>query len=242
MSTPTALVILTYVDRLRPPLVRRRLRDALASLERTCYHDPVIIVDDGSNCEKHLRYLDRLARAGRYEVIRRPANGGPSRAKNTSLRVLAHRNVEIGFLAEDDILFHDGWDQAYVAAMRSSGIQHFSWFVHDPTDLVVACNGCLVTATSGLLGLLLSLTQEVLNRVGGFKILPHRYGYEHIQWTYRNILAGLAPFPCDIVDSHKYIEQNALPSSFGPEDVQAGTLLNRPKGWVIDRLFEPLED
>ena len=155
---------------------------------------------------------------------------------------LQSSDVDIGFLAEDDIIFHDGWHDAYVQAIKSSGIQHFSWYVHEPADPVVACNGHLVTTTSGLLGLLLTFTREVLARVGGFKVLSHRYGYEHIQWTYRNILAGLAPFPCDIAGSHRYIERSTLPSSYAPEDVQSGTAGNRAAGYVIDRLFEPFEE
>lgn len=242
MTPRTALAILTYVDRDRPPAVRRRLRDALASLERTGYRGAALVVDDGSTCAEHLAHLDLLASSGRYEVIRRPANGGVSRAKNTALRALADHDFDVAFLAEDDILFRDGWDLAYTAAMSRSGIQHFSWYVHDPANQVVACNGSLVTATSGLLGLLLTMTREVLTRVGGFKVLPHRYGYEHIQWTYRAILAGLAPFPCDIVDSHRYIGRSALPPSLDPEEVQAGTAENRPQGHVIDRLFEPFEE
>ena len=208
MSPRTALAILTYVDRNRPPSVRQRLHDAIESLRGTGYRGPVIIVDDGSSCEVHQRSLDHIAAAAGFEVIRRGSNGGISRAKNTCLRAIARHNVEIGFLAEDDILFKDGWQEAYTAAMKSSQIQHFSWYNGTPTDKVVACNGSLVTATSGLLGLLLTFTPEVLTRVGGFKVLPHRYGFEHIQWTYRNILAGLAPFPCDIVDSHRFIAKH----------------------------------
>ena len=242
MRARTAPSILTYVDRARPPSVRDRLRHAVASLERTSYADPVIIVDDGSSCESHLSYLDQLERAGRYQVIKRPKNGGISRARNTCLRALAGRDFEIGFMAEDDIVFHEGWDLAYVTAIRRSGIHHFSWYLDEPADPVLACNGFLVKTTSGLLGLLLTLTPQVLATVGGFKVLPHRYGYEHIQWTYRNILAGLAPFPCDIVDSHRYIERNTLPSSCDPLEVQAGSEINRPGGYVIDRLFEPFEE
>jgi glycosyltransferase involved in cell wall biosynthesis len=242
MSAATALVILSYVDRERPSGVRQRLPDALASLDRTSYRDPVMIVDDGSNCEQHLNYLDRLEGAGRYEVIRRRVNGGISRAKNTCLRLLTERGMEIGFLAEDDIVFHEGWNEAYVTAMRLSGIQHFSWYLHEPANRVVACNGCLVTATSGLLGLLLTMSREVLADVGGFKILPHRYGYEHIQWTYRNILAGFAPFPCDILESYRYIGRNGLPSSIDDEGVREGTEQNRPSGYVIDHLFEPFAE
>jgi len=87
-----------------------------------------------------------------------------------------------------------------------------------------------------------TMTREVLANVGGFKILPHRYGYEHIQWTYRNILAGLAPFPCDIFESHRYICRNSLPSSIDEHEVQAGTEQKPTIGYVIDRLFEPFAE
>jgi glycosyltransferase involved in cell wall biosynthesis len=242
MSVRTALAILTYVDRNRPPQVRHRLKSALRSLDRSSFRGRVIVVDDGSTCERHLNYLDRLARSGRYEVIKRPANGGISRAKNTCLRALSERNIEIGFLAEDDILFYEGWDDAYISAMKTSGIHHFSWYVHTPTDAIVACNGGLVSASSGLLGLLLTFTRDVLSGVGGFKVLPHRYGYEHIQWTYRTMLAGLAPFPCDIADSHRYVERNTLPSSLKPADVRLGTEQNRASGYAIERVFEPFAE
>jgi glycosyltransferase involved in cell wall biosynthesis len=236
------MTILTYVDHARPPVVGRRLRDAIVSLERTSYRDRVFVVDDGSSCAEHLRYLDSLARDGRYKVIRRPANGGISRAKNTCQRVIAEQKVEIGFLAEDDILFHEGWHDAYIDAMRRSGVQHFSWYLPDPDNCVVACNGCLVTATSGVLGLLLTFTPNVLARVGGFKILPRRWGYEHVQWTQRIVLAGFAPFAADIADSGRFIERNTHPSSVDDAEMQAGLTENLQPGFEIDRLHEPLEE
>jgi len=238
----TALAILTYVDRTRPSGVGRRLPDAIASLEKASYGGTVLIVDDGSTCEEHLSYLDCLERDGRYEVIRRPVNGGISRAKNTCLRAIAERNVQIGFLAEDDILFRNGWDEAYAEAMQRSAIQHFSWYLPGASSQTIACNGGLVSATSGLLGLLMTFTPEVLSRIGGFKILPHRYGYEHIQWTYRAILAGFAPFPADIVDSSRFIERNTHPSTIDPDEIEIGIQENFAPGYVIDHLFESLEE
>jgi glycosyltransferase involved in cell wall biosynthesis len=238
----TALAILTYVDTARPSCIQQRLRDAIDSLERTSYRDPVLIVDDGSNCEEHLRFVDSLASHDRYRVIRRPVNGGISRAKNTCLRAISELGAEVGFLAEDDIVFHDGWDRAYTEAMDRSGIQHFSWYVPDTSNQVVACNDCLVTATGGLLGLLLTFTRNVLSGVGGFKIMPRRYGYEHIHWTYRNIFAGFSPFPVDIVDSCRFIERNTYPSSLDDSELSDGAEVNRVPGHAIERLFEPFEE
>ena len=189
-----------------------------------------------------MAYLDELSARRRYQVIRRPCNGGISRAKNTCLRAISEVAADIGFLSEDDILFRDGWDSAYADAMRRSGIQHFSWHLPERPDQLVACNSCLVTATSGLLGLLMTFTPQVLQRIGGFKILPQRYGYEHVQWTYRAIMCGFAPFPADIAESHRFIERNIHPSSVDDDSMQAGIAQNREPGYVIERLCEPLEE
>jgi len=242
MKPPTALAIVTYVDAARPRDVGRRLPEALASLERTSYAGPVIIVDDGSTCDNHQAYLHDLEREGRYSVIRRRTNGGISRAKNTCLRAISDTGAEIGFLAEDDILFAEGWDRAYTEAMRRSGIQHFSWFLPDDANRVVACNGTLVTITAGLLGLLLTFTREVLDTVGGFKVLPHRYGYEHVNWTYRIVSTGLAPFDADIFDSSRFVRRNAYPPSLNEAEIQAGVEGNRTPGYEITRIREPLHE
>jgi glycosyltransferase involved in cell wall biosynthesis len=218
------------------------LPQAIASLERTRYADPVIVVDDGSSCEGHHAYLDRLENQGRYRVIRRERSGGISRAKNTCLRAIADGRAAIGFLAEDDILFQDGWDQAYCEAMRRSRIQHFSWYLPDENNRVVACNQALVTATAGLLGLLMTFTREALNTLGGFKVLPHRYGYEHIHWTYRAVLSGFAPFGADIVDSWNVVRRNSLPASLDEADSRAGVEENRVPGCQIQRIHEPFEE
>ena len=242
MKPQTALAILTYVDAARPREVGRRLPEAIASLEATSYADPVLIVDDGSTCEAHLAYLRDLARQGRYRVIRRATNGGISRAKNTCLRALLTSGAEVGFLAEDDILFAEGWADAYTQAMQRSRIQHFSWYTPDDANRVVVCNEALVTATAGLLGLLMTFTREVIATVGGFKILPHRYGFEHVHWTQRVVSAGLAPFWVDIADSSRYVQRNSRPPSLDEKDVQDGTEANRGPGCEIGRIYEPLEE
>lgn len=242
MKPSTALAILTYVDASRPADVRRRLPTAIASLEETGYDGPVSVVDDGSTCRHHHAYLDALELSGRYRVIRRQSNGGVSRAKNTCLRAIGETGAEIGFLAEDDIIFCAGWDRAYVAAMERSKIRHFSWYIPDDASSVVVCNGVLVARTAGMLGLLLTFTREVLETIGGFAVLPHRYGYEHIQWTSRIIHAGFAPFAADIVDSWRYVRRSSFPPSLDEADVRAGVELNREPGYKMVRMCEALQE
>ena len=57
MNPRTALAIVTFVDASRPPEVGLRLREAIASLEKTSYAGPVILVDDGSTSDEHKAYL-----------------------------------------------------------------------------------------------------------------------------------------------------------------------------------------
>lgn len=242
MKPSTALAIVTFVDARRPNAVGQRLPEALASLETTSYSDPVMIVDDGSSCERHLAYLSELERTSRYRIIRRPENGGISRAKNTCLRAIAETDAEIGFLAEDDIIFAEGWDGTYVDAMRQSGIQHLSWYLPDPGNRIVACNGGLITATSGLLGLLMTFTRDVVETIGGFKIFPHRYGYEHINWTYRAIRAGFAPFCADVCESSRVVQRNTHPSSMDDAEIQAGAAANRELCYEFSRVHEELQE
>jgi hypothetical protein len=88
----------------------------------------------------------------------------------------------------------------------------------------------------------MTFTRQALDRVGGFKILPHRYGFEHINWTYRAVRAGLAPFPADIVESSRYIRRNERPSTLDASEIQIGAEANREPGYTITRLYEPFEE
>jgi GT2 family glycosyltransferase len=216
--TPTALAIVTYADNDRPPEVADRLPRTIASLERTGYRGPVFIVDDGSVNVRQLDYLAFLERETGYTVVRRPANGGISRAKNTALRVIMETGAATGFLAEDDILFQEGWDAAYLEAMSRTTIPHFSWWIDHPENREVDFRGFRVVRTAALLGQFLTFTRDVVERVGGFKVLPRRYGFEHVHWTQRIVHAGLCPFWADVVNSGRFIQLGAHPSTLSEEE------------------------
>ena len=62
-----------------------------------------------------------------------------------------------------------------------------------------------VAQCTHLNGVLLSFTPAVLTKVGGFKIMPAKWGHEHVNWTIRIRKAGLTPFWADVVDSNNFI-------------------------------------
>lgn len=206
-----ALAILTYVPAGRSVNLRKRLPWALKSLEASGYPGPVFIVDDGSTDRRHLATLKRLETfGGRFRVVRRLQNGGVSRAKNTCLRLLAETACHIGFIAEDDVEFHSGWHCSYLAAHAATGIEHFSWaWDRDPSGKMRksrrTIGGHGVVQSSRLNGALLTFTPRVIERVGGFRLLPGKWGHEHSNWTRRIVMAGLAPFFADVVASNRLI-------------------------------------
>ena len=203
------VAILTCVPDGARSEVRRRLPAALASLERSGYPGPVFVIDDGSADAEHRAFLRSL----RHPVIVRESNGGVPRGKNTCIRLLMEHGVDVGFLADDDVEFRPGWHLPYLEAHARTGIEHFSWaWDEDPSGRMRKVrrrvSGFEIVRTSLVNGVLLTFTPRVVERVGGFRILPGRWGHTNTNWTRRILHAGLAPYFCDVVDSNRWIGLN----------------------------------
>jgi len=237
----SCLAISTYVG--NNPALAARLRTILKSLQNTEFDGRVVIVDDGSRNLSFIRYLNKLP----YEVHFRQENGGIARTKNTCLCLMRSERFDIGFLADDDIEFRPGWYFKYREAYQRTGIQHFSWSsdFYDPEMRrnIVKVNGYEIARTNKWNGPLLAVTESVIKNVGGFKILPAKWGYEHINFSERCIRAGMAPFPCDIVDSNRYVdigrhqEMSTVSAQFKIE----AELMNRDGGRDYSQVYFPIE-
>ena len=64
----------------------------------------IVIVVDGEVPEKHNKILSKYD----FNIFRRPKNGGVARTKNTSIKLLLDQKIDIGFLADDDVLYKSG--------------------------------------------------------------------------------------------------------------------------------------
>ena len=243
----SALAILTYVPENAHPELLNRLPEAIRSLEKTEYSGDVFIVDDGSTCCSHIQYLESLK--SRYQVTRREQNGGVCRGKNTCIRLLRNSGVDVGFLAEDDIEFRSGWQDQYLTAHRLTGIHHFSWtWDQDPSGrmrkVIREINGHQIVETSLLNGVLLTFTQAVIEQIGGFKLLPGKWGHTHTNWTMRIVKSGLAPFFSDVCNSNQFIGINrfGLHSAVSDEEKKKCEQINRSHYRDLSRIYCPLEE
>ena len=60
--------------------------------------------------------------------------------------------------------------------------------------------------SGGGVGCWLSFTPELIKKIGYFKVMEGKYGYEHINFTHRCIYHNMIPHGCDIVDPFSYMD------------------------------------
>lgn len=207
MPSKLCLTVLTFVPDWKTQL-RPRLPHLIESLKQSEFPGHVAIIDDCSTDEEHLKYLDGLESEG-FQVVRRTDRGGISKGKNTCLRVMRDRDFDFGFIMEDDMEVSPGWWDIYARAHARTGIHHFSWasdsYFSDMKKSNMRIGKDRIMRCSRLNGCLLTVTPRMIGKVGGFKVMPRKWGYEHIQYTDRCIRAKLAPFYADVPDSNNYV-------------------------------------
>lgn len=218
------IAISTYTrentDQARYDIIDKSLSSLVQYLGTTKLNIFTVIVVDGLIPAKHHDIINRHTQNGEYSinVYHREENGGVARTKNTSIRILMEQNIDYGFLMDDDVIYKRDCLETYVNAMQKTNVSHMGFcqmskIVHPEkewskmgyyqtciNDYPVMRHG------GGGVGCLLSFTPSLVKAIGYFKVMPGKYGYEHINFTRRAIHQGLIPFACDVVDSEKYIE------------------------------------
>jgi hypothetical protein len=193
--------------------IKKNLNNNHSDLIKYIY---VVVVVDGKIPPKHQDILKKYEKT--FDIYYRPVNGGVARTKNTSIRLLLEKQVDIGFLMDDDVEYKDNWLDKYVSTIKNGNIHHMSYcqmpeLVHPKNewkkmgyyqdsinDISIMRHG------GGGVGCLLTFTPELIDKIGYFKVMNGKYGYEHINFTHRAIYHGLIPFVSDIIDSYKYID------------------------------------
>lgn len=176
------------------------------------------IVIDGPIPIKHQNIIDKYSNNPYIIVYHRKENGGVARTKNTSIRLLMEKGVDYGFLMDDDVLYKNNCIEKYVDAMKKTGLSHMGFcqmpeLVHPKTEWkkmgyyeTKINNHAVMRHGGGGVGCLLTFTPDLIKKIGYFKVMPGKYGYEHINFTHRAIHQGAIPFASDVINSSDYFE------------------------------------
>jgi hypothetical protein len=174
----------------------------------------IIIVVDGEIPEIHNKVLNEF----KFNIYRREKNGGVARTKNTSIRLLLENNVDIGFLADDDVEYKPGILEKYVETIKQGKIHHMGFcqmhpLVHPENEWEKMGyvkqkynNAEVMKHGGGGVGCWLSFTPELIKKIGYFKVMQGKYGYEHINFTLRAIHHKMIPFAIDIINPLEFID------------------------------------
>ena len=161
---------------------------------------------------KHNELLKKYE--NKIDIYRREQNGGVARTKNTSIRLLLEKKIDIGFLADDDVLYKPNCLNRYIELIKETKHEHISYcqmnpIVHPITEwnkmgyIKRKINNLNVMLHKGMgVGCWLSFTPKIIKQIGYFKVMEGKYGYEHINFTYRCLYNKLI-YVIDIVDPEK---------------------------------------
>ena len=217
-SLKIGIAISTYseekTDQSRYAIIEKSLH-SLQNILKTCpLNVYVVLVVDGPIPQKHTQILNKFD----FPIHQKKVNGGVARAKNTSIRLLLEQNIDLGFLADDDVLYKPNCIEKYVNVIQKGNIHHIGFcqmhpLVHPKNEwkkfgyIKTLVNDVEVMKHGGGgVGCWLSFTPELIKKIGYFKVMEGKYGYEHINFTHRCIHHKMIPHAIDIVDPFSYMD------------------------------------
>jgi len=138
-------------------------------------------------------FLGHEPLAEHFEILTHPHMGI---AANKNIALVELQGCDHVFLLEDDLLFVGrGWEDTVLALHKQSGIGYFSYAppYARKTGITKKCPAGIIDFALEHTAQILSMTPEVLERVGAFDPGYVGYGYEHCDYSRRCISAGLHP-------------------------------------------------
>ncbi|MFH1739634.1 MAG: glycosyltransferase family A protein [bacterium] len=181
---------------------------SIYSLLASEFPGKIIVVDDGSTSKIHLQ---KIANNPRIKIIYKTENGGVAKCKNTGLKNLL--DCDYLFLADDDMIYNGEWWTPYISTYAKTGFRHLLFrptikefpFSRHLSEEFVEHDGFPVKRMRHVNGCLFFITRDIIDMVGGFKILPNKFGFEHINFSDRVKVAANLPFYCDAADSNEWL-------------------------------------
>lgn len=213
-------------------------KKSLDSLKSISYDGLIIIVDDASEINDHLDYAKSLGFKN-LKIIKKLVNSGIAKVKNTSINEILKAGCDVGFLADDDIIYHNGFDELYLNAISETGIEHFYYIIPSDDRFPRVVEGFRIDESDRISGCFIVFTPEIISKIGYFKVMPYRYGFEHCNFTIRCKHHGLIPFYCDIAENGISLIEESIGNSSIDIDPN-GLDLNIKQLWTDLDLIEPL--
>ena len=181
------IAISTFTEEKTVPKRYEIINSSLNSLQKIINETKlkvyVVMVVDGNIPEKHNKILEQY----NFNIFRRKENGGVARTKNTSIRLLLEQNIDIGFLADDDVLYKSECLEKYCNTILLGKIHHMCFcqmhpLVHPKNEwkrfgyIEKNYNGVqIMSHGGGGVGCWLSFTPELIKKIGYFRIMKGKY-------------------------------------------------------------------
>lgn len=260
-----ACAVTTYVPENAGPGCIKRLQAFLHFYETSGFPGELYIIDDGSTNAEFRQYLLYLSH--RYFVKFKAQNHGIAAAKNSCIVEFMNNDIEYGFICDDDINLLDRWWKPYLGVMCTTRVHHLSWawdrvpwpydfssaqtytkenFIHNDSSLASPSVRTFtrLVKTNYVNGCFLTWSRLMGEKLGGFKILPCKWGHEHTNYSLRAIMAGFAPCFCDVEYSNHHILMGRYAdcSTITVEDKNTMAVLNEPEALDTSVLYQPLRE
>ncbi|QKF94642.1 glycosyl transferase family 2 [Fadolivirus algeromassiliense] len=213
-------------------------RKSFETLKNTVnYLDENLIIEilvDGSFTPEHKVILDEYSQY--FKIIYKDHNGGIAKAKNTCIKRLYDQGCDLILLADDDILYYDGWLDFYKTNIEKTGINFIyrdikKFGIIDIREI----NGVSVQCVHDHYGCFMGFTRETIDKVGYFPVTNSKYGYEHNIYTKLCIKNGLIPEEYDFVGSEKYININKESIGKSACDIRSDEFSSKPSQELYDK-------
>lgn len=191
-------------------------------LLNSSYVDTIYITDDSSPYLPVFEYYESLREENKVHIIRNHKNRGIASMKNLGLRLLSDFDYII--LVDNDVFFKKGWDDFYLNGLETTQLEsvHLSNIFNDNLPYKVEKIGNYqINYHTKYQGVFMCITKNAYKKVGGFPLLPERYGAEHYNWQVR-LSKSLNMEKCiiDFDGGKNYIDFEHRSSSFETEDIK----------------------
>lgn len=196
----SAIAILTY-RRLHA------LKTELEGVRQHCAQYPLAVFEDCGNADATSVYLsqgshaldpelmaDRYEHPDGFEAFVGRINLGVAGNSNRAIRWMERNGYDHLLLCNDDLHVLGDFVQFYAKAHKDLGVGMFCFndFWESPTHrwTLVRSRGYRIRLFQRITGIMVSITRDVVNKIGYFNTRYPKFGEEHCDFTYRARFAG----------------------------------------------------